>query len=238
MSTLYREVSQRILSDIAAGRISVGDRLPPEADYARALGVSRSTLRNAFDELQAAGVLRRRRRIGTEVISAEPRKRFNMATSGLQALLSIGSDTTFEITARGFVRTEDIPQLEGHVSETGRWLEVVATRTLEGDEVPFSRNRVYVPARFAGVEPLLGKDTDAVYTAIEEAFGISVGRVTQAVKAVACPARDATAIGLKAGAPALQIDAELFSKDGQLVEISVATFDPARFEVNVDVEIG
>ncbi len=237
MSSLYSQVCDRILDLIQSGALKVGDRLPPEAEYAAELGVSRSTLRLAFSELEASGVLQRRKRAGTEIISDQPKQRFSMATTGINELLSLGRDTKLTIDSTRTVKTEDVPQLEGHSSETGHWLEVHGVRSLSGAAKPFSVNLVYVPARYAGIEPLL-KDTDtSVFRAIEESFGISVGRVSQATRAIACPADEARIMGLPKGAPVLRIEAELYQRDGTLMEISVATFDPERFQVRTDVEI-
>ncbi len=237
MSTLYSQVCDQILDQIKCGALKVGDKFPPEADYAAELGISRSTLRLAFADLEASGVLKRRKRAGTVIISDAPQQRFNMATTGINELLSLGRDTQFKITAIRTVRTEEIPQLECYHSETGHWLEVQGERRLEGEPMPFSANRVYVPARYAGIEPVLNSTETSVFRAIEESFNVSVGRVSQAVNAIACPASVAEIIGLSAGAPVLQIEAQLYTRDGDLMEISVATFDPERFQVRTDVQI-
>ena len=211
MSTLYARVCEEILEKLQTGVLRVGDRLPPEADYAAELGVSRSTLRLAFAELESSGVLRRKKRAGTEIISDTPKKRFNMATGGISELLSLGQDTEFALHGTRTVRTAEIPQLEGLVSETGHWLEVAGARTLVGETKPFSVNRVYVPARFAAIEPLLKPGITSVYRIIEECFEVEVGRVNQVVGAIACEAGDADVMGLVVGAPALQIEAPAFS---------------------------
>ena len=152
MSTLYAQVCENILDQIQRGALKVGDRLPPEAEYAAELGISRSTLRLAFSELEASGVLKRKKRAGTEIISDTPKPRFNMATSGIGELLSLGRDTHFTIFDTAICRTEDIPQLEGLFSETGHWLQVNGARTLAGETQPFSANQVFVPARYAAIE--------------------------------------------------------------------------------------
>ncbi len=237
MSALYQQVAEGIMARIAQGELQVGDRLPPEQYYAASLGISRSTLRLAFAELEAAGVLRRKKRAGTEIISATPVKRFNMATTGIAELLSLGRDTQFEIFGTRSVQTEDIAPLHGLKSETGYWLEVHGARTMAGEARPFSVNRVYVPARFAGIEPVLKARGTSVFRAIEDRFDVAVGRVSQVMRAIACPAAEAQLMGLAEGAPALQITAQLFVQDGQLMEVSVAIFDPERFEVRTDVQI-
>lgn len=238
MNTLYNQVSEGLLEQLREGTLKVGDKLPPEAEYAATLGVSRSTLRLAFAELEQLGVILRKKRAGTLIISNKPKKRFTMATTGIDDLLILGRDTDLSITGIRTVRTEDIPQLNGFTSETGHWLEVQGTRTMAGEESPFSINRVYVPARYAGVEPLLKDKETSVFRAIEDAFDVSVGRVSQAVRAIACPAEEAKVMGLPESAPVLQIDAQLYLRDKTLMEISVAVFDPARFQVRSEVEIG
>lgn len=237
MTTLYQQVSVQILDAIQSGDLKVGDKLPPEADYAAELGVSRSTLRLAFDDLEKSGVLQRRKRLGTRIIADQPKPRFNMATTGIYELLSLGRDTELAISKTCSIPQAEVAQLEGYKSETGYWLEVTGTRTLAGEEMPFNLSRVYVPARYAGIEPVLGKTETSIFQVIEDSFGISVGRVSQTARAVACPLAVAQILGLEEHAPVLLIEAQLLDRGGQLMEISVAYFDPDRFQLETDVEI-
>jgi GntR family transcriptional regulator, transcriptional repressor for pyruvate dehydrogenase complex len=57
----YRRVSAALIEHIVAGRLQVGDHLPPELELARQFGVNRSTVREALRELDSAGLLGRRR---------------------------------------------------------------------------------------------------------------------------------------------------------------------------------
>ena len=50
---------------------SLGDRLPPERDLAREMGVSRQTLRSGIRSLSAGGFLKSRRGAGTFVVKTE-----------------------------------------------------------------------------------------------------------------------------------------------------------------------
>lgn len=237
MTALYQQVSDDILRQVQSGALKIGDKLPPEANFAAELGVSRSTLRLAFAELERVGVLLRKKKAGTKIIADQPKQHFNMSTTGLHELLSLGRDTELVITATRTVHTQSISHLDGYDSETNHWLEISGTRTLPTETTPFNSTQVYVPARYAGIEHVLRPTEMSVFKSIEEQFGVSVGRVGQTAKAIACPSDAAVIIGLKTGAPALRIVAELNCHDGSLMEISVATFDPERFQLRTDVEI-
>ncbi|MEQ6250302.1 GntR family transcriptional regulator [Sulfitobacter sp. HNIBRBA3233] len=237
MTPLHQQLSEDILTKIQKGALRVGQKLPPEADYAAELGVSRSTLRQAFGELERLGVLERKKRAGTTIIADRPKSQFNMRTTGLHELLSLGRDTDLVLTGTATVPTEEVVYLEGYHSETGHWLQISGTRTLPGEATPFNCTQIYVPARFAGIEHVLKDSEPSVFRIIEERFGLDVGRVSQSAQAVRCPAPEAEVIGLEAGAPALRIVAQIYDREGTLMEISVATFDPDRFQLQTDVRI-
>jgi GntR family transcriptional regulator, phosphonate transport system regulatory protein len=55
---LWRQISEQLRSEIAAGTPPAGGRLPSEAELARRFGVNRHTLRRALEELARAGLIR------------------------------------------------------------------------------------------------------------------------------------------------------------------------------------
>lgn len=55
--TVWRQIAERLEADIASGRWRPGERLPVEADLARAFGVNRHTLRRALAALAEAGLI-------------------------------------------------------------------------------------------------------------------------------------------------------------------------------------
>jgi DNA-binding FadR family transcriptional regulator len=71
---LFEETLEQLLRAIRLGQVAPGSKLPPERDLAGALGVSRTTLREALAQLQDAGyvTVRRGRYGGTYVGTAVP----------------------------------------------------------------------------------------------------------------------------------------------------------------------
>src|SRR5215210_512851 len=69
--TSSQEVVLQLRDMIHRGELRHGDRLPPERDLAKKLGVSRPTLRAGIRSLAAVGVLQSRQGAGTFVVKSE-----------------------------------------------------------------------------------------------------------------------------------------------------------------------
>src|SRR3712207_1432841 len=54
----YERIIEHIRGEISSRKLRPGDRLPPESDLARSLGVSRPTVREALKVLESQNVLR------------------------------------------------------------------------------------------------------------------------------------------------------------------------------------
>jgi GntR family transcriptional repressor for pyruvate dehydrogenase complex len=67
------QVVEHVRRLIVAGHLKPGDRLPPERDLARQIGVSRPSLRSGLRSLEAMGVIRARQGSGTYISDGPPR---------------------------------------------------------------------------------------------------------------------------------------------------------------------
>jgi GntR family transcriptional regulator/MocR family aminotransferase len=67
---LYRQVYDRLRQAILEEKLAAGSCLPSTRELARALGVSRNTVLNAYDALVADGLLVARKGSGTRVSAA------------------------------------------------------------------------------------------------------------------------------------------------------------------------
>ncbi len=69
---LYERVAIQISSLLTAGEFGVGERLPPERELAKRLGVSRPVIREAMVALELSGLVEVRTGSGSFVISTTP----------------------------------------------------------------------------------------------------------------------------------------------------------------------
>lgn len=88
----WRVVLEKIESDLLAGKLGPGDRLPSERDLVAQLGVGRSSVREALRVLEVMGLIRTATGSGPSagaIVVARP-------TGGMQALLRL------QVAAQGF----------------------------------------------------------------------------------------------------------------------------------------
>jgi DNA-binding transcriptional MocR family regulator len=70
---LFRQIASQLRQSIETGRLAVGTRLPPERLFAVALGVNRTTVLNAYDELKRDGLIEGHVGRGTQVTAPPDR---------------------------------------------------------------------------------------------------------------------------------------------------------------------
>ncbi len=161
-----------------------------------------------------------------------------MRTSGLHELLSLGRDTELLLTGTQTVHTDGNSPASGAM----KWKPITGLRSAAPARCPVKTCRLIArrsmcPPVTPRIEHVLERSGPSVFRTIEERFGITVERVSQTTQAIRCPADISGIIGLDVDAPALRIVAQLYDTNATLMEISVATFDPEKFQLQTDVEI-
>lgn len=92
----FEAISLQIRKDIAAGVLKAGDKLAPERDLARQIGVGRNAVREALRDLESKGLLRLEQgRNGGAFVRAPNASR---VTHAIGDMIDIGSLTLAELT--------------------------------------------------------------------------------------------------------------------------------------------
>lgn len=77
---LYHQVVQGIEGMIRNGSLEPGSKLENEIELAAQLNLSRPTMRKAMDELVRAGLLVRKRGVGTQVVASQVRRHLELSS--------------------------------------------------------------------------------------------------------------------------------------------------------------
>jgi DNA-binding FadR family transcriptional regulator len=92
----FEEICERIRDLLSAGALRPGDKLPPERELARQLGVGRSALREALRSLEMAGIVQLKKGVkgGAFIRQGDP----GGMTQVIQDLMHLGSISLDELT--------------------------------------------------------------------------------------------------------------------------------------------
>ncbi|MGE0311204.1 MAG: GntR family transcriptional regulator [Lautropia sp.] len=227
---LYKEVKRRLTEAIGSGHWKPGAAIPPEPRLAEHFGVSIGTLRKAIDELVAENVLLRQQGRGTFVASHRGEAMrflfFNL----------IGRDGTRrwpdEVRLESFGRERADEGLAASLRIAPR-APVLAFRNtlwLDGRAVAVDDIRV-AAAAFPGLtRARLAQRDNTIYHLYEYGFGISVTRIEETLAATPAPADVAALLGVKPGAPLLEVHRIAWTLNDRPVESRVSWIDTTHHE--------
>ena len=124
-SAAAEQAVRRIQELVQGGELAPGERLPPERELARQLGVSRSTLREAIRALVVMNILVSRHGDGTYVSSLEP----ELLAEPFQFIISISDEALLHLFEVRMVLETECARLaagrivDGEIEELDRILQ-------------------------------------------------------------------------------------------------------------------
>jgi len=207
---------------IRAGVVSAGDALPAERGLCEALGLSRTTLRRAFEILDDAGLLDRRLGAGTFVAprAAQPVSRLRSFTEDMESRGMTASSRVLRLE-RGAVSPDEAFQLG--VSPLIQVLHLDRIRLADCE--PMSIEHVVVPA---AAVPSDYDGTSSLYAAMA-ATGSRPVRMIQRLCAEVATAVQGSQLGIAAGAALLAIERVSYAGDGRAVEFARSLYRGDRY---------
>jgi GntR family transcriptional regulator len=226
-----------------AAQLGPGGQMPSEAELARKHGAARETVRRAYRELEAEGLIARHRggneRQSTVVRDVRPielrTSRHAAAANGAIA----GGPWSVAVTRAGMepqVRLDDVDvvPLDEVPADVTKALRldgpaVCRYRTMHADGQPAQLTTSWIPASVAGGTPLAEPVflPGGIYQALTDA-GYRPGRYTEQVRARPVTPSEAAALDLPPGAAVLDTTRITSTDDGQRLEVLRAVSDATR----------
>lgn len=134
-----RNLTQKVVAHlsnlIGTGALAPGEKLPPEFEIVRQQGVSRTVVREAISQLQAAGLVTKRHGIGTFVLNSATQQTFGIRAGDVTilrdvlAMLELRISLETEAAALAALRRTD-----EHLTEMRKALDFFSERLGDGGE--------------------------------------------------------------------------------------------------------
>jgi len=231
---LYKEVKRRLTESLTRGEWKPGEAIPAERMLSERCGTSIGTIRRAIDELVAENILIRQQGRGTYVAS---HNRDRMLFYFFHIVDDDGTKRYPDVELLAFAR--------GKADRTAAELLSLAP----GDGVYRIRNRLSLAgspvmidditlpaATFPGLtERQFRERTSTIYNLYQQAFGVSVVRASERLRATVADAETAALLSIARNTPLLRIRRIALSYNEAPIELRISLVDTTRNEYFADI---
>jgi GntR family transcriptional regulator len=227
----YEQIVDRVRSLIKENKLTEGQTFCSEGEIARALGISKMPVRQAFQKLRSEGLLIIAR--GKRPVVASGRVPWNF-----QQLRGFSE----EMRRRGLVPSAKLLSIGLHEPE----LEVAQALKLTPGERVYTAKRLrsvngdpvavvtsYLPARiFAGIDKQ-DLENQSLYHIFEHVYRRQIQRAEEIIGAVNAAEQEAHELKTKTGSPLLIIKETTYDAQGIAIEYSISLLRGDRYTASV-----
>jgi GntR family transcriptional regulator len=230
---LYQQISEDLLQKISSGALPVGTLLPTELALMGTYRTSRNTVRMALQQLQARGLISRRRHRGT-MVEALPggTATFTQSLASLDGLVTLASTAQREILGSGDVVLDTALSRALRCPPGSRWYHLALVRREPGKPRPLGWTDAYVDAHYRQVRDLAEQHPGTLLVdLIETMYGRRIETVEQTVSSCAISQEMSQPLGVAKGTPALRVLRHYRDAARNLVVVTKSLYPENRYSM-------
>lgn len=232
---LYQQIFLALRDEIVAGRRPFGAPVPTEFELMAQYGVSRITARRALEDLAAAKLVERRRRVGSRVIfRASPPVDAN-PDQAIESLIAFGRDTQVRVIEIGEVAADARTAQRLALAEGTALLRALRVR-YQGD-APLGAIESFVPAA-AGLAITRDLLTRMPLLEIVHGSDHAIAAGSQTISAVAADPDLAARLETEPRAPIIRIERVVRDAAGVPLLLTIAQYRGDRYRLQLDLQGG
>jgi GntR family transcriptional regulator len=231
---LYRVVKQLLMETLVSGEWRPGTAIPAERVLAERFQVAIGTLRKAVDELVHDTILVRQQGRGT-FVATHSRERFRFQFFHIVSRDGARHFPDVELLAFRKARAEEHESKALRLARGAGVFRITNLLSLRG--APAVVDAITLPQdRFPGLtERRLRERTGTLYHLYQTAFGITVVRSVERLRAARADDGIASHLGVRPGAPLLEIHRVAQTYEDDSVELRVSLVNTLDHEYVTDV---
>ncbi|WP_399552555.1 GntR family transcriptional regulator [Streptomyces sp. YIM 98790] len=210
-----------------------GTPVPPERSLAAEFDTSRTTVRQALQELVVEGRLERIQGKGTFVAKPKVAQVLQL-TSYTEDMRAQGLEPTSQLLEIGYITADDRLSRLLDIPEGGRVLRIERLRLANGEPMAIETTHLS-QERFPALRRSLVKYT-SLYTALAEVYGVHLAHAEETIETSLATPREAGLLGTDVGLPMLMLSRHSRDSNGDPVEWvrSVYRGDRYKFVANLE----
>lgn len=230
----YHQIANAIERLVHTGSLAHGSRLPVERSLAESLGVSRVTVRSAYQTLEERGVAVRKHGSGTYLNHARIEGNIRVLPGLAAEIADAEHDVRTRVESLGYHVPDATVRRELRVpGDAKSTVRLVRVRTVDG--VQSSLEISWMPAAIGA--DLIGTDLTnlSLFTVLRETKAVYPARASETVRASLADAESAALLGTTVGAAVFLVDRTTFDREGRPVEFARSVLRGDQFVYTADL---
>ncbi|MFS0820830.1 GntR family transcriptional regulator [Bacillus sp. 1P02SD] len=228
---IYFQIEQRIREKIEKKELNPGEMIPSEREFAEKFQISRMTVRQAINNLVNEGYLQRVRGKGTFVTVKKFEKNTQRLTSFSEDMRSRGLEPGTEVLSFSSIEADSLIASQLKVDKGAEVYQIERLRL--ADQQPIAFEVFYMSQELV---PGLTREVaeHSIFKYVEEK-GLHITSGVQELEATTAHKREASALGIKVGAPVLYIQQISYLEDQQPLEFVKSYYRADRYKYKVEM---
>ena len=201
---LYARVEATLTEEITGGQLPEGSQLPSEESLIRRFAVSRTTIRQAIQNLTNRGLVEIRRGKGTFVTRPKIVQELTALTGFVEDMHAAGRRPTARLLEKKVVVASEAVARHLALREGSQVVRIRRVRLADGNTVSF--DETYLPRAIG--EKIMSDDLEAepIFSLLEEKYSIPLVEAEYRLEAIAANGVVARALGVRVGSPVFFIE--------------------------------
>lgn len=200
----YLQLKSNIIDSIIAAKLKINTALPSERELAARLGLSRMTVRRAFDELVNEHYLERRQGSGTYVLPKPVEQTMDRVLGFSDEAKYLGFKPGSKMLETKIQRAGKSIAGRLHIDVNKKVLLIKRLRTADGE--PLAIQSSYLAPKLKGLSLDLLAKNGSLYKTIKEQFSIIPIAAKQTVAARIATSREAELLDISKDSPVLELE--------------------------------
>jgi len=227
---LYVQIREALRGEIRTKKLSPGQKLPSEDEFATQFGVSRMTVRQGISDLLDEGLLYRRHGVGTFVAQPQVSRDHTSLTNFFESAKANNIEGTMRVLVADILPARQKVAKALGLNEGELTVHIKTLRFADG--IPVTVHDAYVP--YSHFSKLLQEDLESHHLwEYMEQYGFPVKKAVQRLEAHEAEEEIASLLEIEIGSPILYKERTVFAEDGTPVEFTYCYNRGDRYSLTV-----
>jgi GntR family transcriptional regulator len=229
----YLQLRDKLRGAIDAGAWPTGQALPSERDLAVSLGLSRMTVRRAFEELVAGGMVDQRQGSGTYVRSRRLEQTIDRVIGFTDEARLLGFRPGSRLLEVARVSADAVVAQALRCPLGAPVLRLARIRT--ADDVPLALQVAHLRSSMITLQPETLERFGSLYRTLEAVFGVKPVRARQTITARLPTREERAMLAVGARLPVLALERTTYDEDDEPFEYVRSAYRGDRYALALDL---